>query len=150
MSLPPISVQIEYLPHYGDLPPLAKQTPGSSGFDLAAAVEEDLSLPPQTIHLIPTGIRLAFPTGYEAQVRSRSGLAGRGVCAMNSPGTIDSDYRGEVKVLLANLGSEPLAVTRGMRVAQLVFCPIVPVTFHCSRQLDDTSRGDDGFGSTGV
>ncbi len=126
-------------------------TPGSSGLDLRASIEEPMTLEPFERKLIPTGLKLAIPQGYEGQVRPRSGLALKhGITTLNSPGTIDSDYRGEVKVLLINLGSAPVVINSGDRIAQLVIAPVVQAELEEVDELDDTSRGDGGFGHTGV
>ncbi len=126
-------------------------TPGSSGLDLRASIEEPMTLEPFERKLIPTGLKLAIPQGYEGQVRPRSGLALKhGITTLNSPGTIDSDYRGEVKVLLVNLGSAPVVINSGDRIAQLVIAPVVQAELEEVDELDDTSRGDGGFGHTGV
>ncbi len=131
------------LPHYA--------TELSAGVDLEAAVDAPLTLKPGERQLIPTGLAIALPEGYEAQVRPRSGLAFKnGVTVLNSPGTIDADYRGEVKVILANLGTEPFTVERGMRVAQMVVAQYTRVSFNLVEQLDETARGAGGFGSTGT
>ncbi len=133
-----------------DLPLPAYQTHGSAGMDLAAAVEEDLVIPPGEWRLIPTGLRMAIPEGFEGQVRPRSGLALRhGVTVLNAPGTIDSDYRGEAKVALVNHGKEPFVVRRGERVAQLVICPVARAEWVPAAHLPATPRGDGGYGSTG-
>ncbi len=147
-----VEVEIVRLAHAADLPLPAYETPGSAGMDLRAAVpeEEPLVLRPGDRALAPTGLAIAVPAGYEAQVRPRSGLAIRsGVTCLNTPGTIDSDYRGEVKVILANLGEENFVVRRGDRIAQLVICPVVQARWRETSALDDTSRGGGGFGSTG-
>lgn len=126
-------------------------TPGSSGLDLKASLEEPMSIEPLERKLIPTGLKLAIPQGYEGQVRPRSGLALKhGITTLNSPGTIDSDYRGEVKVLLINLGSAPVVINSGDRIAQLVIAPVVQAELEEVDELDDTSRGEGGFGHTGV
>ncbi|MEE2837063.1 MAG: dUTP diphosphatase [Myxococcota bacterium] len=131
-----------FLPRY--------ETPGAAGADLRAAVADSLVLAPGERSLIPTGIALALPLGYEAQVRARSGLALRhGLYLPNGPGTVDSDYRGEVGVILQNGGSEPFTVTRGERIAQLVIAPVVQAHFEPAERLDETARGAGGFGSTG-
>jgi len=144
------SVGIEMLPHAAGLPPLAAMTAGAAGFDLCAAVEAEMVLEPGRLLLVPTGIRLEIPPGYEAQVRPRSGLALRhGVGVLNSPGTIDSDYRGEVQVILINLGQAPFPVRRGERIAQLVFARVLRPQLE-PRALDETRRGDGGFGHTGA
>ena len=134
----------------GDLLP-AYQTEGAAGMDLRAAVDGEVVLPPMGRALIPTGIAIALPVGVEAQVRPRSGLAARhGVTCLNSPGTIDSDYRGEIRVILVNLGSEPFSVRRGDRIAQMVFAPVLRVSLRVVDDLDGTRRGEGGFGHTGV
>ena len=127
------------------------QTEGSSGADIRARLDSPVTLGAGQRALIPTGLRVEIPVGFEAQVRARSGLALKhGVTVLNSPGTIDSDYRGEIKVLLANLGDEPYTVRSGDRIAQLVVCPVVRAHFEPALLLDESSRGADGFGSTGV
>lgn len=129
----------------------AYQTPGAAGLDLAAAVADDVVIAPLARALVPTGLSVAIPAGYEAQVRPRSGLALKhGVTVLNSPGTIDSDYRGEIKVLLVNLGDAPFVVRRGERVAQLVVAPVVQAALAFVEELDETARGAGGYGSTGV
>lgn len=126
-------------------------TEGSSGVDLYAAIEDEVLIQPGTWEVIPTGIYVEIPEGYEGQVRSRSGLAkDYGVTVLNSPGTIDSDYRGEVKVILINFGKEPFRVKRGDRIAQLVIVPIVRAVFEEVEELSNTERGEEGFGSTGI
>jgi len=134
-----------------DLPDPAYQSTGASGVDLLAAVSETLILQPGEQALIPTGIKLEIPCGYEGQVRPRSGLAVKhGMTVLNAPGTIDSDYRGEIKVPLINLGSQTVSIERGMRIAQLVFAPITRVSFSRVEVLNRTVRNDKGFGHTGV
>lgn len=126
-------------------------TPGSSGLDLSARLDEDIVIEPLNWAIIPTGIAIELPHGFEAQVRSRSGLAAKhGVFVLNSPGTIDSDYRGEIKIILYNLGKEPFVVKHGMRIAQLVVCRYVNVSLLESDSLRPTTRADGGFGHTGV
>ena len=133
----------ETLPEY--------QTGGSSGADLRASLEKDLVIAPGAHALVPTGLRLQIPRGLEAQVRPRSGLAARsGITVLNTPGTIDSDYRGEVQVILVNLGQEEFRVRSGDRIAQLVFSPVVRVSFQARPSIDETPRGSGGFGSTGI
>ena len=147
-----IEVRITRLTHGEDLPLPSYQTAHSAGLDLLAAVSatEPLILAPGDRGLVPTGIAIALPEGYEAQVRPRSGLAVRhGLTVLNSPGTIDADYRGEIQVLLANLGNEPVTITRGMRVAQLVVAPVAQAQILEVASLDKTQRGSGGFGSTG-
>ncbi len=148
----PLTVRISRLPHAADLPLPAYETTGAAGMDLRAAVPEDapLVLKPMGRVLAPTGLSIALPQGYEAQVRPRSGLAAKhGITCLNTPGTIDSDYRGEVKVILANLGSDPFEIVRGERIAQLVPAPVQRARFTEADSLDETQRGAGGFGSTG-
>ncbi|HEV7667674.1 MAG TPA: dUTP diphosphatase [Thermoanaerobaculia bacterium] len=136
--------------HARDLPPPALASAGSSGYDLRAAMGEELILAPGARALVPTGLFLEIPVGWEAQVRPRSGLALRhGVGILNSPGTIDSDYRGEVGVILINWGAEPFAIRRGDRIAQLVFARVEAVEWQEVERLVDSDRGAGGFGSTG-
>lgn len=144
------NVIIERLPSARDLPLPERQTPGSSGYDLYAACQDPVGLAPGERAAIPTGIRLQIPEGMEAQIRPRSGLALRhGVAVLNTPGTIDSDYRGEVKVILINLGSEDFVIRRGDRIAQLVFARVEHPTIIDGVVADDTTRGSGGFGHTG-
>jgi dUTP pyrophosphatase len=129
----------------------AYQSEGASGADIRARLDQDLVLSPGARALVPTGLRLQIPGGLEAQVRPRSGLAVRqGISVLNAPGTIDSDYRGEVQVLLVNLGQEDARIRNGDRIAQLVFSPVVRVSFRAQPRIDETPRGSGGFGSTGV
>jgi dUTP pyrophosphatase len=145
-----LRVAITQEPHAADLPLPSYQTDGSAGVDLYAAVKEPITLQPGERALIPTGIRIALPPGYEAQVRPRSGLAIRhGISMVNTPGTIDSDYRGEVQVILINLGQEPFTVRRGERIAQMVIAPVMRVEWEVVDKLPPTARGDGGFGHTG-
>ena len=133
-----------------DLPLPEYQTPGASGLDLYAAVDEPFTLHPGGIHLIPTGIRVSIPRGYEGQVRPRSGLALKhGIGIMNSPGTIDSDFRGIIGVILFNFSNNPFVVRRGDRIAQLVISKVEKVSFLVSEKLDESKRESGGFGSTG-
>ncbi len=149
-SRAPVLVPIQRQPGAQDLPLPERATPGSAGFDLHAAVTEETVLAPGARVLIPTGVSIAVPAGYEAQLRPRSGLALRhGIVLPNSPGTIDSDYRGEVKVILCNLGEEPFTVKRGDRIAQLVIAPVVYAEWVETTDLDDTQRGAGGFGHSG-
>jgi dUTP pyrophosphatase len=142
-------VQILTLPHGRGLHLPTHATAGAAGADIVSA--EDTTIQPGAIHAVATGIALAIPQGYEGQVRPRSGLALKhGVTVLNAPGTIDADYRGEVKVILINHGPEPFRISRGDRVAQLVVAAVVPVTFERVDVLPDTARGSGGFGSTGV
>lgn len=146
-----MKVAIQRLPHATDLPLPAYATTGSAGLDLFAAVPNDIMLAPGQHAPVPAGIALALPEGLEAQVRPRSGLALRhGVTVLNTPGTIDSDYRGEVSVILINHGTEPFSVTRGMKIAQLVVASFVRVQWSETVELEATSRGTGGFGSTGL
>ncbi|MBC8478542.1 dUTP diphosphatase [bacterium] len=134
-----------------DVPLPRYMTPGAAAMDLAAAVSEAVVLAPGKTALIPTGLRLAVPPGYEAQLRPRSGLALKhNLTVLNTPGTIDSDYRGEVKIILSNFGTEPFVITRGMRVCQMVIAPVTQVRVKAVVELPVTSRGDGGFGHTGV
>jgi dUTP pyrophosphatase len=143
-----ITIAVRRLPHGLDLPLPAYATDGAAGMDVVAA--EDLTLAPGARHAVATGFAMAIPEGFEVQVRPRSGLALKhGVTCLNTPGTIDSDYRGEVKVILANLGSEPFAIARGDRIAQLVPAPVQRAALTEVDSLDDTARGAGGFGSTG-
>ncbi|MDP3523893.1 MAG: dUTP diphosphatase [Hoeflea sp.] len=145
-------LRVVRLPHGEGLELPAYETPGSAGMDLRAAVDDGapLVIAPGGRFAVPTGLVMEIPEGYEAQVRPRSGLAlNSGVTCLNAPGTIDSDYRGEVKIILANLGAEPFTVTRGMRVAQLVIAPVIQVRVTLHQSLTDTARGAGGFGSTG-
>lgn len=147
-----VSIAIQQLRHAEGLPLPRYETAGAAGADLRAALPEGepLTLAPGARALVPTGLKLALPDGYEAQVRPRSGLAARhGVSCLNTPGTIDSDYRGEVGVLLINLGAEPVVIARGERIAQLVIAPVVRAEWRAVDRLDDTDRGSGGFGSTG-
>ncbi len=142
-------VQILTLPHGRGLNPPAYATAGAAGADLVAA--EDASIAPGTVHAVATGIALAIPEGFEGQVRPRSGLALKhSVTVLNAPGTIDADYRGEVKVILINHGAEPFRIARGDRIAQLVVAPVSTARFERVEVLPDTARGQGGFGSTGI
>jgi dUTP pyrophosphatase len=146
----PCAVMLKRLPEGRDLPLPGYMTPHAAGADLRAAVDEELVLQPGQRALVPTGFAIAIPEGYEAQVRPRSGLAlANGVTCLNSPGTIDSDYRGPVCVILANTGHEPFAVRRGDRIAQLVVAPVARAVFFESEELAETARAGGGFGSTG-
>ena len=146
-----VAVAIRRLPHAEGLPLPAAASALAAGLDLAAAVAEPITLAPLQRALVPTGFAIALPAGYEAQVRPRSGLAlKQGITCLNSPGTIDADYRGEIGVILVNLGSEPVTITRGMRIAQLVVAAHATVRLVEATQLDDTDRGAGGFGSTGI
>ena len=143
-----IDIEVKRLPHGEGLPLPSYATAGAAGFDVVAA--ESLTLAPGARHAVATGFAIAIPEGFEVQVRPRSGLALKnGITCLNTPGTIDSDYRGEVKVILANLGAEPFEVVRGERIAQLVPAPVLRSAFREVGALDDTARGGGGFGSTG-
>ncbi len=145
-----VTVMVKRLPHARGLALPEYQTPGAAGVDLLAAVEEPLTLAPGERRLIPTGLVIAVPPGYEAQVRMRSGLALKhGLILPNAPGTIDSDYRGEVRVIVANLGDRPFTIARGERLAQLILAPVVQLAWDERDELPDTERGPGGFGSTG-
>ena len=149
----PITARIMRLPHGADLPLPSYQSAGASGLDLFAAVPADapLTIAPGQYAAVPTGIAIALPPGTEAQVRPRSGLArNHGVTVLNSPGTVDADYRGEIQVLLINHGREPFTATRGMRMAQLVVAHVVEIQLREVAELDGTTRGIGGFGSTGA
>lgn len=145
-----MNVAVERLPHAADLPLPDYATAGSAGLDLRAALDATRDLLPGARALIPTGIRIALEPGYEAQVRPRSGLALRqGVTVLNTPGTIDADYRGEIGVILINLGNEAVAIARGDRIAQLIIAPVQRITWR-ETTIEDTARGEGGFGSTGL
>jgi len=145
-----LEVRIQRLPGNGDLPLPAYQSRDAVGMDLHAAVPEEVTLAPGAVAAIPCGIALALPAGFEAQVRPRSGLAAKhGITLVNTPGTIDPDYRGEVKALLINHGREPFRVTRGMRIAQMVVMPVPRVAWVEVDRLPETERGEGGFGHTG-
>jgi len=145
-----VKVKIRYLEHHAGLPPLNRMTKGSSGFDIQAACPDDIVIEPGRAALIPAGFELSIPAGYEAQVRPRSGLAIKSrIGLLNGPGTIDSDYRGEVCAILYNFGGERFVVRRGARVAQLVFCRLPAVDIIEEERLDATERGAGGFGHTG-
>jgi len=148
----PIFLEIRAM-SVGSVPttPPSYQTDGSAGMDLPAAVAEEVVIAPGARALIPTGWSMAIPVGFEGQVRPRSGLAFRhGVTVLNTPGTVDSDYRGEIKVVLANFGHENFIVRRGDRIAQLVICPVARATLNVVPSLDATARGEGGYGSTGT
>lgn len=139
------------LPHAKGLELPAYETPGAAGMDIRAAVSEPVTLAPMARMLVPTGFIFEIPEGFEVQVRPRSGLAFKhGVTCLNTPGTIDSDYRGEVKVLLVNLGTEDFVIERGMRIAQLIVSPVVQARVQEADDFSQTTRGAGGFGSTGV
>lgn len=149
MSRPKIDLM--KLRHGADLPLPAYQTDGAAGMDIYAALAEDIIIAPGQFAAIPTGLCVALPEGFEIQVRPRSGLAFKhGVTVLNSPGTIDGDYRGEIKVALINHGTEPVTITHGMRIAQMVLASVIQGDWQEVATLDETSRGTGGFGSTGT
>jgi dUTP pyrophosphatase len=155
MSKPQLQIRLHVmrLPHGADLPLPSYQSENAAGLDLLAAVAADapVIIAPGHRSLIPTGLAIALPAGTEGQVRPRSGLAAQhGVTVLNSPGTIDADYRGEIRVILVNLGQDSFAITRGMRIAQLIVAPVMQVMICETGNLDETTRGVAGFGSTGV
>ncbi|MEK9722341.1 MAG: dUTP diphosphatase [Rhodospirillaceae bacterium] len=146
-----IAIQVKRLAHADGLALPAYATELSAGADLLAAVEAPLTLPPGGRAIVPTGLAIALPAGFEAQVRPRSGLAAKhGVTVLNSPGTVDADYRGEVGVILINHGADDFVVERGMRIAQMVIAPVSAARFVAVDDLDETARGAGGFGSTGT
>jgi dUTP pyrophosphatase len=145
-----LGVKVVRLAHGAGLPLPSYESPGSAGMDLRAALDAPVVLQPGARAAVPTGLTIALPPGYEGQVRPRSGLALRdGVTALNSPGTVDADYRGEVKVILINHGAAPVTISRGDRIAQLVIAPVTRAAWSEVESLDDTGRGHGGFGSTG-
>ncbi|HEY7576420.1 MAG TPA: dUTP diphosphatase [Acetobacteraceae bacterium] len=145
-----IQIAVRRLPHNPDLPLPTYATSGAAGMDLLAAVAEPVTIGPGQRALIPTGLAIALPPGYELQVRPRSGLALRhGIVLPNSPGTIDEDYRGEIQVIVLNTGDAPFVVERGSRIAQAVVAPVVRARWHEVENLDTTARNEGGFGSTG-
>ncbi len=147
----PVQVSVTRLAHASDFPLPEYASALSAGMDLAAAVDTPLVLEAGERALVPTGIAIALPTGHEAQVRPRSGLALKhGISVLNAPGTIDADYRGEIGVILANFGDSAFTITRGMRIAQLVVAPVARVEWRPVAELPDSARGDRGFGSTGL
>ncbi|WP_428248807.1 dUTP diphosphatase [Ferrovibrio sp.] len=146
-----VSIAVRRLPHGADLPLPAYATPDSAGLDLLAAIAEPIVLQPGERKLVPTGLAIALPAGFEAQVRPRSGLALKhGVTVLNSPGTIDADYRGEIGVVLINHGAVPFTINRGERIAQMIVAAYARVAWQAVDDLDTTQRGAGGFGSTGV
>lgn len=146
-----VDVDIVQLTHGADLPLPAYATPDSAGMDLMAAVNESISLAPGERMMIPTGIAIALPSGFEAQIRPRSGLALKnGLTLLNAPGTIDSDYRGEIGVILVNHSQETFMVEHGMRIAQMVVAPVLQISWNAVFSLNDSERGAGGFGSTGT
>jgi len=151
MTRPTVELLIKCLPHHEGLDVPAYMSESASGMDLTAAVSESLTLAPGKRALVPTGISIAIPEGFEAQIRPRSGLANRhGISVLNSPGTIDSDYRGEIQIILINLGDEPFAIKRGERIAQMVIAPTLKAEIKIVSELDVTIRNHGGFGHTGI
>jgi dUTP pyrophosphatase len=147
----PLDVAITRLPHGTDLPLPAYQSDQAAGVDLMAAVAAPVTIAPGERVTIPTGLAIALPAGSEAQVRPRSGLAAKhGITVLNSPGTIDADYRGEIQVILVNLGRAPVTIERGMRIAQMVIAPVTQARWREVSELPPTARGAGGFGSTGI
>ncbi len=147
----PVEVAVRRLPHAANLPLPRYATAHSAGMDLLAALEDEVVLAPGERRLIPSGLAIALPAGYEAQVRPRSGLALKhGVTCLNTPGTIDADYRGEIGVILVNLGQEPFTIARGSRIAQLVIAAVDRAAWRPVEMLEESERGDGGFGSTGL
>ena len=146
-----VEIAVTRFPHNADLPLPAYETAQSAGMDLAAAIDAPITLAPGGRAMVPTGLAIALPAGYEAQVRPRSGLAAKnGVTVLNTPGTVDADYRGEVKVILINLGDDAFEIDRGMRIAQMVIAPVTQARFAEVDTLPETARGTGGFGSTGT
>ncbi len=146
-----VEILITRLPHSEGLPLPSYATDGAAGMDLMAAVTEPLTIPPGGRALVPTGLRIALPPGYEMQVRPRSGLALKhGITLPNAPGTVDEDYRGELQVIVLNAGLEAFTIERGMRIAQAVIAPVTRATWRETTTLPDTTRGQGGFGSTGT
>ncbi len=147
-----VKVYFQKLPHALGLPLPAYESDGAAGADIRAALPDgSLSLSPMARTAIPTGLCMSIPDGYEAQIRPRSGLALKhGLSVVNTPGTIDSDYRGEIQVIAVNLGHTAIDITHGMRIAQMVIAPVIQAEFEEAKTLDETSRGNEGFGSTGI
>lgn len=147
-----VAIELYWFDHGRGLPPPRQMTAGAAGVDLAAALGEGetMVIAPGRHAMVPTGFAIALPEGYEAQIRPRSGLAAKfAVTVLNAPGTVDADYRGEIKVLLINHGQAPFEIRRGDRIAQMVVAPVSPVSFLVKEKLDETERGDGGHGSTG-
>ena len=146
-----ITLDVQRLPHGAGLPLPEPATELAAGVDLVAAIDDTITLTPGERQIIPTGLAIALPPGYEAQIRPRSGLAAKnGITLVNSPGTIDADYRGEIGVILINQGQESFTVERGMRIAQMVVAPVTGFTWNEQEELGTTDRGAGGFGSTGI
>ncbi|WP_120498070.1 dUTP diphosphatase [Kiloniella sp. EL199] len=146
-----VEISIVQLSHGEGLPLPSYATPQSAGMDLLAAIENSIELTPGDRLLVPTGLKIALPSGYEAQIRPKSGLALKhGITLVNTPGTIDADYRGEIGVIIMNLGKETFTIERGAKIAQMVIAPCIQASWSTVTSLDSTSRGEGGFGSTGV
>ncbi|NLA26228.1 MAG: dUTP diphosphatase [Firmicutes bacterium] len=146
-----VELPLEIMEHARGLPLPAYMTAGSAGMDLRAAVEKDVTVAPGEVEMLPTGLKVAVPPGYELQIRPRSGLAARyGMGLLNSPGTVDADYRGEIRVIMINHGKAPFKVRRGDRIAQMILCPIPRVRLVPTARLPETERGEGGFGHTGI
>jgi dUTP pyrophosphatase len=151
MDLFALNLPVKQLPHGSDLPLPQYATTGAAGMDLYAAVESNVVIAPSEWQLVPTGIAVALPSGFEAQIRPRSGLAFKhGITVLNAPGTIDNDYRGEIKVMLMNFSKQPFTIERGMRIAQIVISAITQMDLLVVDELPESVRGEGGFGSTGV
>lgn len=151
IEIPVINIPVVQMPHAKDLPLPALQSDGAAGMDISAATSAPIIIEAGDFAAIPTGLCIALPKGFEAQIRPRSGLAFKhGVTILNSPGTIDSDYRGEIKVALINHGKEAIEITHGMRIAQMVIATLTTAVFVKTQALDETARGSGGFGSTGT
>ncbi len=151
MSSSRIELMAQRLPHGEGLPLPAYASTQAAGMDLSAAISKDIALAPGERCLVPTGFAIAVPDGYEAQIRPRSGLSTKhGITLINTPGTIDADYRGEIKIALVNLSTEAFTLTRGARIAQMVIAPVIRCAFHEVAELPQTERGARGFGSTGI
>ncbi len=145
-----VTVSCTQEPGCEDIPLPAYETDHAAGMDLRAAITEPLTLAPNERAMVPTGLRIALPEGYEAQVRPRSGLAAKhGIGLVNSPGTIDADYRGEIRVIMINWGTEPFSINRGDRIAQMIIAPFTRANWNACDSLDETARGEGGFGHTG-
>ena len=150
IAMNPITVKIVQMAHAAGLPLPAYQTKGAAGMDMMAALDQDIIIKAGDYAAIPTGLQIALPENYEAQIRPRSGLAFKqGVTVLNSPGTIDSDYRGEIKIALINHGKNDVTISHGMRIAQMIIAPVTNALWHQTDALDNTQRGTGGFGSTG-
>lgn len=145
------TIPVQQMDHAKNLPLPKYETNGAAGMDICAALSDDIIIAPGTFATLPTGLMIALPQGLEAQIRPRSGLAFKhGITVLNSPGTIDSDYRGEIKIALINHGPEPVTITHGMRIAQMVIASVTTATLTPADSLDETARGTGGFGSTGT